>query len=240
MKIANAIRLLRDDPSALRGAVERMAVAQPVVERAIARQFHRLYYYSSERTFSDTHWMGVSVKKCPFDLWVYQELLSEVRPDVLVETGTRYGGSARYFASLFDLLGTGRVITVDIDPEASRTPHDRITYLEGSSTADDVVAQIKGAIGPGERVLAILDSDHSYAHVRDELAIYGELVSPGSYLVVEDSNINGHPVYPEFGPGPMEAIDEFLANGAPFDVDPTREKFFVTFNPRGFLRKREP
>ena len=89
-------------------------------------------------------------------------------------------------------------------------------------------------------MLAILDSDHSYAHVRDELAIYGELVSPGSYLIVEDSNINGHPVYPEFGPGPMEAIDEFLAGGAPFDVDASREKFFVTFNPRGFLRKRQP
>ena len=159
---------------------------------------------------------------------------------MLVETGTRFGGSARYFASLFDLLGSGRVITVDIDPEASRPPHDRISYLEGSSTADDVVAQIRSAIGPDDRVLAILDSDHSYAHVRDELAIYGELVSPGSYLIVEDSNINGHPVYPEFGPGPMEAIDEFLAGGAPFDVDASREKFFVTFNPRGFLRKRQP
>ena len=66
----------------------------------------------------------------------------------------------------------------------------------------------------------------------DELRAYSPLVSPGSYLIVEDTNVNGHPALPEHGPGPMEAVEEFL------EVDVAREKFFLTFNPRGFLRRR--
>ncbi len=83
----------------------------------------------------------------------------------------------------------------------------------------------------------MLDSDHAYAHVLEEVRLYGELVTPGSYMVVEDTNVNGHPVFPEHGPGPMEALDEFLAGGSPFTIDLEREKFFLTFNPRGFLRR---
>jgi cephalosporin hydroxylase len=87
-------------------------------------------------------------------------------------------------------------------------------------------------------VLVILDSDHSREHVLDELRLYAGLVTPGSYLVVEDTNVNGHPVFAEHGPGPMEALEAFLAETDEFEVDATREKFFLTFNPRGFLRKR--
>jgi len=84
----------------------------------------------------------------------------------------------------------------------------------------------------------ILDSDHARHHVLEELRIYGRLVSPESYVVVEDTNVNGHPVFPEHGAGPMEAVDEFLAQNDQFEIDLAREKFFLTFNPRGFLRKK--
>jgi cephalosporin hydroxylase len=87
-------------------------------------------------------------------------------------------------------------------------------------------------------VLVILDSNHERDHVLDELRLYGPLVSSGSYLIVEDSNVNGHPVVPAFGPGPSEAIADFLAETDEFSVDATREKFFLTFNPGGYLRKR--
>ena len=83
----------------------------------------------------------------------------------------------------------------------------------------------------------ILDSDHSRDHVLDELRLYSRFVTPGGYLVVEDTNVNGHPVFPEHGPGPMEAVEEFLAESDEFEIDLAREKFFLTFNPRGFLRK---
>ena len=86
-------------------------------------------------------------------------------------------------------------------------------------------------------MLVILDSDHRYAHVLDELRAYADVVTVGSYVVVEDTNVNGHPAYPEFGPGPMEAVDAFLAEDDRFVIDAGREKFFMTFNPRGYLKK---
>jgi cephalosporin hydroxylase len=86
-------------------------------------------------------------------------------------------------------------------------------------------------------IMVILDSDHTRAHVRGELRGYGPLVTPGSYLIVEDTNLNGHPAYPQFGPGPMEAVKEFLASSPNFLPDPDCEKFFMTFNPPGYLRR---
>jgi cephalosporin hydroxylase len=86
-------------------------------------------------------------------------------------------------------------------------------------------------------VLVVLDSDHRRDHVLAELYAYAPLVTPGSYLVVEDTNVNGHPVYEEFGPGPMEAVEDFLKDRDDFAADPTREKLLFTFNPRGWLRK---
>ena len=88
--------------------------------------------------------------------------------------------------------------------------------------------------------MVVLDSDHTKGHVLEELRRYAPLVSPTSYLVVEDTNINGHPVLPEFGPGPLEAIEEFLRGSDDFFVDRTREKYFLTFNPGGYLAKKGP
>jgi cephalosporin hydroxylase len=207
-----------------------------VGEPGVTEAFHRLYYDTA--VWKDTYWLGVRAQKCPLDLWIYQELLHELRPDLIVETGTAHGGSALYLASVCELLGRGEIVTVDIHPIEGRPDHPRITYVSGSSTANDVVEHVTGLAEGRERVLVILDSDHSRDHVLDELRIYGPLVSPGSYLVVEDTNVNGHPVLPEHGPGPMEAVEEFLAETDGFEIDVAREKFFLTFNPRGFLRKR--
>ena len=110
--------------------------------------------------------------------------------------------------------------------------------MTGSSTADEIVSDLELRVRDSEQVLVILDSDHSRDHVLDELRIYSRWVSPGSYLIVEDTNVNGHPAMPEHGPGPMEALEAFLPETSEFEIDTTREKFFMTFNPRGFLRKR--
>ena len=86
--------------------------------------------------------------------------------------------------------------------------------------------------------MVVLDSDHSRDHVLRELRRFHSLVSPGQYLVVEDTNVNGHPVLPQHGPGPMEALDIFLAENDDFEIDSSREKYLITFNPRGYLRKK--
>jgi cephalosporin hydroxylase len=142
-------------------------------------------------------------------------------------------------ASLFDLLGSGRVITVDLEPQPNLPTHPRITYVSGlSSTAPEAISKVKASIGDGAVVMVILDSDHSRNHVLDELRIYGPMVTPGQYLIVEDTNVNGHPVLPEFGPGPMEALDAYLKESDLFEIDSNREKFYMTFNPRGYLKRR--
>jgi cephalosporin hydroxylase len=96
---------------------------------------------------------------------------------------------------------------------------------------------VKSLIENKNKIMVSLDSDHSKEHVLKELEIYSKFVTKGCYLVLEDTNINGHPVYPDFGPGPMEALNEFLDHNKEFIADKNREKFYLTFNPRGFLRK---
>ena len=208
-----------------------------LTERPVVRAFHRLFYDSGTQTWSNTRWLGVAAQKCPFDLWVYQELLHELRPAVIVECGTADGGSALYLASICDLLGEGEIVTVDIRDLPGRPQHDRITYLSGSSIEPGIVQAIQQRVEGRSPVLVILDSNHERDHVLAEMRLYGPLVTSGSYLVVEDSNINGHPVLPDFGPGPLEAIEAFLAETDEFTVDESREKYFLTFNPRGYLRR---
>jgi cephalosporin hydroxylase len=210
-------------------------------EQAIVDRFHELYYSDHKRTVGNTFWRGVQASKCPLDLWIYQEILHERRPDVVVETGTFFGGSAYFMASIFDLLGGGRVITIDLKKRRpERLPqHPRIDYRNGSSVDPDVVAGVRESIHAEERVMVVLDSNHHYEHVLAELRAYAPLVTEGDYLIVEDSNVNGHPIRPDFGPGPMEAVDDFLAECGDFEIDRTREKFYMTFNPRGYLRRTQ-
>jgi cephalosporin hydroxylase len=209
------------------------------IRKPVQYMFHYYYYRDSLTTWSNTSWMGVPLLKLPLDLWIYQEIIYETRPTVIVETGTNKGGSALYFANLLDLLGSGKVISVDvISPPEGAPQHPRIEYLLGSSTDPQILTQIRSRIRKEDRVMVVLDSDHSAAHVRRELELYSPLVSPGCYLVVEDTNVNGHPVFRSHGPGPMEALQDFLAGNQEFSSDLAREKFAITFSPRGWLRRK--
>lgn len=227
--------------AAFEGLWDRDFEARPpsdAVRDTIVKQFHRLYYHSLHRTWKQTWYRGVTIWKCPLDLWLYQELLHSLKPALIVETGTMFGGSAYFLGDLCDTLGLDtRITTIDVEEQANRPAHDRVTYVTASSTDPAVVASVYAAAPPGRPVLVILDSDHSRDHVLAELRAYADLVTVGSYVVVEDTNVNGHPAFPEFGPGPMEAVDAFLAEDDRFEVDAGMEKFFMTFNPRGYLKK---
>jgi cephalosporin hydroxylase len=208
-------------------------------ERDVIQEFHKLYYYSNiaGKTWSDTWWMGTPVLKCPLDLWIYQEIIFRVQPDLIVETGTYKGGSAHFFASMCELMGTGEVITIDMEEYPHRPVHPRITYLHGSSTSSQIIEAVRTFGVEKKSILIILDSDHSMAHVRREMELYAPFVTKGSYLIVEDTNINGNPVLPESGPGPNEAIEDYLRSHPEFTIDRSMEKLLMTFNPGGYLRK---
>jgi cephalosporin hydroxylase len=207
-------------------------------DAAATRAFHETFYQSwlDRRGTMDLHWFGYRTMKTPMDMWAYQEIVAETKPEVIVECGTAYGGSSLFFASLLDLLGRGDVITIDVEARPGQPTHPRIARIVGSSVDPAVVAEVRSRIG-GRRTMVVLDSDHHEPHVSAELRAYADVVSPGCYLIVEDMNVNGHPVLPDHGPGPTEAVEAFLATTDRFEVDRDRERFLLTLNPGGYLRR---
>ena len=204
-------------------------------EGDIVRRFHELYYTAEHRTWRDTYWLGIPVLKCPLDLWVYQEMVYRLRPDHIVECGTHKGGSGFYLASVCELIGHGQVLTVDIGFRGDRPRHRRLRYVTGSSTDPEVFGSVRDWVAGSAVTMVVLDSDHACDHVLTELRMYSELVTVGSYLIVEDTNLNGHPVRPDWGPGPTEAVEAFLATAHSFRHDPSAEKHYLTFNHGGYL-----
>jgi cephalosporin hydroxylase len=191
--------------------------------------------------FGTTSWLGVPIWQNVLDLWTTQETLAEVRPALLIETGTHQGGSALFYAQLMDLLGAGRVLTIDIENRHQGVEHPRLTFLTGSSTDPTIVeharAEAEAADGP---VMVILDADHSRGHVARELELYAPLVTPGSFLLSQDGVIDRLWMFRDSRPGPLEANRAFLASHPEFEFDRERaERFGLTHHPLGWLRRRD-
>lgn len=240
-KALAASRRLSTGPEWERHVREEFALLPPAPgdDDRVVERFHQRYYDAGYHggTWTDTRWFGIQTLKCPLDLWIYQELIHELAPDLIVETGTADGGSGLYLATLCEAKGKGEVVSVDIEDRTGRPRHHRLTYLTGSSTDPAVVELVARRAAGAGTVLVVLDSDHRRDHVLAELRAYAPLVTPGSYLVVEDTNVNGHPVLADHGPGPMEAVRDFLAETDEFAADPGREKLLLSFNPGGWLRR---
>lgn len=230
---------LRSELLAIRSLIYRRLYMSRKKENKVVDEFHGLFYDSFlfSKTWGESTWLGTHIKKCPFDTWMYQEILYEVKPDLIIECGTYKGGSAYYLATLCDLMQKGEILTIDVIDHPGKPQHPRISYLTGSTLDEQILSQVRARAAHAQTVLVILDDDHSRDHVYKELKVYADLVTLNSYLLVEDSNVNGHPVYPEHGPGPYEAIEQFMQEDDRFTIDKSREKFYVTFNPNGYLRR---
>jgi cephalosporin hydroxylase len=188
--------------------------------------------------FSDQTWLGQPIWQNVLDLWTIQETLCEVRPALLIECGTNRGGSSYFFATLFDLIGHGRVITIDIE-KMHDLSHPRVTYLLGSSVESEILDQVTRAVaetsGP---IMVLLDSDHSEAHVRREMDLYHRFVTPGSFLLVQDGIVDTLRIFAAGRPGPLRAIEAFLRTHPEFEVDTKRcMRFLITHSPKGWLRR---
>jgi cephalosporin hydroxylase len=208
----------------------------------VVNQFNKLYYESG--VAGSLSWRGVPLIKNPCDLWMMLELLQRIKPAVLIETGTHHGGSALFFAEMTRLLSTPcAIVTVDINPKWHVSPEQYgIHSIVGYSTDDTVRLKVEGVVNlvlkenPGP-VMVTLDSDHSEENVSRELELYAPFVTTGSYLIIEDTNVNGHPVGANHGPGPWEAVQKFLMLHGEFQQDRECEKHLLTFFPGGWLRK---
>lgn len=206
-------------------------------------------------------WLGRPIIQYPQDIVALQELVWTVKPDLIIETGIAHGGSLILTASLLALLDLceghvgepRRVVGVDIEIRAHNRAaieehplFSRISLIEGSSIADDVMAQVRQATASAERVLVILDSNHTHEHVLRELELYAPLVSPGSYCVVFDTVVEHMPAdfFPDrpWGPGnnPKTAVHAFLKTeaGQAFSIDRLlQDKLLITVAPDGFLQR---
>ncbi len=210
-----------------------------VITNYIIKAFHKLYYDKGGESFFDLKWMGVPIAKCPLDLWQYQEIVYETKPTVVIETGTWCGGSTLYLRTLLNNVlgyGKGMVVTIDVMP-LKKVEGVGIIQLVGNSVSQRVVETVRDLITNESKVMVILDSDHHREHVLKELDMYGSMVSEGCYLVVEDTNVNGHPVRLDYGLGPWEALEEWLPKHPEFVRDEYRERLLMTFNPGGYYKK---
>ena len=194
-------------------------------------------YYRSE-AWNDTSWLGRPVHNAATDLVVYQEILAEVRPDWIIETGTDDGGRAAFLASICDLLDHGRVISLAPGRRAGLPEHPRITYVNGEAAhLPGMVEQVRGMVGPDPRALVILGTRGKRDRTRREFEAYAPLVPVGSYVVIEHTVLNGFPVDASFGEGPHEAMRRIMNLHGEFLADSEREKHGLTFNAGGFLKR---
>ena len=209
-------------------------------DQKVRKRFNQIYYNSN--VWQKTKWLGVDSWQNPCDNWVMQEIISEIKPDFIIETGTMNGGTTLFYATILEKVNdSGKIITVDVNPnvqEASKHKifKERVEVIKGNSVSPEVFSKIAKRV-KNSKVLVTLDSLHTKGHVLKELELYSKLVSLNSYIVVQDTNVNGHPVLPFYGEGPMEAVEEFLKTNKSFEIDRSREKFLLTFYPSGYLKR---
>ncbi len=194
--------------------------------------------YHTDLLFDKVSWMGVPARKMVLDAWVYQQIIHETRPEIIIEIGNAEGGSTKYLAHLLDIVGQGEVIAVDIDHSAFRGHHPRVHLVTGDSLAPETLIRVE-EIAHGRRGMVIHDGDHSREHVLGDLRAYAKFVSPGSYFIVEDTAIDLFRAGDGLGSvnGPLGAVEQFVREDTRFQIDPDREYFVMTFNPRGYLKR---
>lgn len=195
-------------------------------------------------------WLGLPIIQAPDDIVAMQEIIWQTRPQVVIETGFARGGSAILYSSILELIGEGRVVSVDIDVrEHNRRAVEehpfgsRVDFVEGSSTAPDTMRRVRALVPDGARVMVVLDSNHTHQHVLDELRLYGPLVTEGQFLVVSDTVVEDIPPQThrprEWGPGnnPKTALQEYLRETDRFEPDPWfNNKVLITSSRGGYLR----
>lgn len=203
------------------------------VKNRLSDDFH--IYYEKKRLWETTKWLGVPIWKLPFDAFVIQELICESKPDYIIETGTGFGGSALFYASIQDMIKYGRVISVDVENKVN-FKHKRIKFLTGSSIDKPINNQIYRIVKTNNNMV-ILDSWHTKEHVLKEIELYAHFVGLNNYLIIEDTHTNGNPIKWKWGDGPMEAVKEFLKSNKNFIIDKHCERLGMTFNPNGYLKR---
>lgn len=196
-------------------------------------------------------WMGRPIIQYPQDMIAMQEIIWEVKPDLIIETGIAHGGSLIYYASILELIGKGEVLGIDIDirahnrAEIEKHPmYKRIKMIQGSAISKEIIEQIKPQVAGKQTVMVCLDSNHTHAHVLKELELYSPFVTVGSYLIAFDTIVEHLPanLYKDrpwsIGDNPKTAVDEFLKTNDNFEIDHAIDsKLLISVAPEGYLKR---
>jgi len=207
------------------------------MEDALNLPIQNLLQMMQERIVNKTTYFGVRALKGPTDYWVYQEIIYEQKPDFIIEIGNRFGGSTLALAHLCDLMGHGQVIGLDnthenIHPKV--VEHPRITLIEGDACLS--FEKVHKLVPQGANVLVIEDSAHTFENTLNVLNTFSPFVPKEGYFIVEDG-ICHHGLDIGPNPGPYEAIEAFINQNSHFEIDREKEAFFITWNPKGYLRR---
>ncbi len=213
---------------------------------------HQFNVESNKAKYSyNFSWMGRPIIQYPQDMIAMQEIIWDIKPDLIIETGIAHGGSLIYYASLLELAGNGEVLGIDIDIRSHNKKaieehpmYKRINMLEGSSVTQEMVERVKPYTIGKEKILVCLDSNHTHQHVLDELNFYSSFVSVDSYIVVFDTIVEDLPErylpnrFWSIGNNPKTAVHEFLKNNNNFEIDKTIDnKLLISVNPEGYLKR---
>jgi cephalosporin hydroxylase len=183
-----------------------------------------------------TSWLGETIHTAPTDLLAYQEILSRIRPDWVVEIDSSDQARAGFLASICELIGHGHVLSLRPPETPASTPHARLRTCTKPPLDPETRRQVHELVGTGNAVV-VLGACADRATTARQFEAYADLVGVGSYVVVTDTVVNGRPVWPSFGPGPFEAVKQILNLHGEFVADPDMEKYALTFNAGGFLRR---
>ena len=193
------------------------------------RKFSFFYILLNRKTMPT--WKGVTVIKYATDMILYSEMIYQNKPDFIIEAGTAYGGSAFFFADMLNTLcGGGKVLTIDTRNRVTKR-HPDVEYIIGSSTDPKIVEKVINLTQKGS-VMVVLDSDHSLDHVKSELSIYNDIVTPNQFMVVEDCYVRRERIS-----GPGKAVNWFLPLNKSFVRENPEEKFLISVTREGWLRK---
>jgi cephalosporin hydroxylase len=193
--------------------------------------------YWNSLDWQRTSWLGRTIEAAPGDLLAYQEILAEVRPDWVVDVGTGSGSRAWFLASVCDLLGHGRVVSVGQQRPRDLPEHPRIELATARPHQPDGFEAVRAVTGDAPHAVVILGERRSHRRTVAAFEGYHSLVPVGSFAVVEATIVNGHPVWTGFGPGPGEAVVEILRTHPEFVADPSRERGLVSLDRGGYLRR---
>jgi len=210
------------------------------LENSLEMTLEKWLYYHQNNLHFNQKYRGLNMIKNPFDLVVYEEIIWELKPTVIIEIGNMHGGFSLWLSDHMKMVGiNGKIITIDLSSGGDKNLHDfksdKFISIIGNCNDYEVVNKVKGYINKNDVVLIIEDSAHTFDNTFSVLENYKDIVTVGGYLVIEDGICDLLDL--GINPGPMKAVEKWIENNSNFEIDRSRERYIMTYNPKGYLKR---